>query len=173
MRRRLILAALAVLAPALSACGGDDPTEPGIDPELVAGIYTPTVLGFDPQGSLQEVNLLDGIGQEIVPFLSVATNRSFQFLFIDNQTKEVVVASGTYETLTGGIRLTFKNATDARRLLLPTTLDLSFDELAGTLSFTGDVSAPRARLFELVPEWANEPLADPVPGTLTVEFTVL
>lgn len=173
MRRRMIQAALAVILPGLAACGGDDPTEPGLDPELVAGIYTPTTLSFDPQGSLPEVNLLDGIGQEIVPFLSIATNRSFQFLFIDNQTKEVVVAGGTYETLADGIRLRFQSASDARRLLLPTELDLTFAELAGTLSFSGEVAAPRSRLFELVPDWAQEPLADPVPGTLAVEFTVL
>jgi len=173
MRRRLSRLSFLVIAAAAAACGSKSPTGPTIDTSLVAGIYTPTVLSFDPQGSLPSVNLLDAIGQEIQPYLSVGTDGRFFFLFIDNQTKVPLLADGSYKALENGIRLSFNDASQAEMLLLPKQIDLTFDQNAGTLSFSGDVQASRTRLFHLVPDWQNEPLADPVPGALTVEFTVV
>lgn len=174
MRRRLSLLGLLSLT-ALTACGDNTSTTgPTLDPSVVAGIYTPTVLSFDPQGSLPVANLLEAIGQQIQPYLSVATDGSFVFFFLDGQTMKPVSASGSYETLESGIRLKFDKTSDAEALLLlPKELDLTFDQNAGTLSFSGSVQASRARLFQLVPDWQNEPLADPVPGLLSVQFTVI
>jgi hypothetical protein len=173
MRRRLSVLGLLSLA-ALAACGSSSSTTgPTLDPTLVEGFYTPTVLSFDPQGSLPTANLLDAIGQQIQPYLFVGTDGRFIFLFIDNQTKLPTLAEGSYRALENGIRLSFNNANQAELLLLPKDLDLTFDQNAGTLSFTGSIPAPRTRLFELVPDWQSEPLTDPVPGTLTVEFTVI
>ncbi len=173
MRRRLKLPGLLALA-ALAACGSDrSTTGPTLDASLVEGFYTPTVLSFDPQGSLPPTNLLDAIGQQIQPYLFVGTDGRFMFLFIDNQTKLPALVEGSYRTIENGIRLSFNNANQAEMLLLPKDLDLTFDQNAGTLSFSGTIQAPLARLFQLVPDWQNEPLADPVPGTLTVEFTLI
>ncbi len=175
MRRSLILALALALPVTLLACGDDDgPTDPGLDPELVAGIYSPTILSFDPNGQLlQEVNLLTAVSEEVQSFLLVQPNRAFSLLFILQATNEPILANGVYETLADGIRLHFDDPTKARRLLLPAQLDLTFDQLAGTLAFAGEIDAPLSRILELVPEWTDEQLADPLRGLLTVEFTSL
>ncbi|MEJ2218220.1 MAG: hypothetical protein P8099_16550 [Gemmatimonadota bacterium] len=179
MRRRLtrlgvLSVAVAALAAAATACGSRSTTTgPTLDPTLVEGFYTPTVLSFDPQGSLPVANLLDAIGQEVEPYLFIGTDRRFRFLFVDKQTGLPTLAEGSFRMLEDGIRLSFNKASDAAILLLPQNLDLTFDQTAGTLSFSGSIQVPRSRLFELVPDWQNEPLTDPVPGTLTVEFTVI
>lgn len=173
MQRRLSLLGLLFLA-ALTACGSNKSTTgPTLDPALVEGLYAPTALSFDPQGSLPVVSLLDSISQQIQPELWVGTKGGFEFLFFNSQSRLPDVANGTYSMLENGVRLNFQNLSDAEKLLLPQQLDLTFDQNAGTLSFNGTIQAPRTRLFQLVPEWQNEPLTDPVPGTLVVEFTLI
>lgn len=174
--RRCLSQGLAFLALAvvLAACGDRaTSTGPTLDPTLVEGFYTPTVLSFDPQGSLPVANLLDAIGQEVQPYLFIGTDGRFTFLFVDQQTGRPALVEGSFKMLEDGIRLSFDNTSDAATLLLPQNLDLTFDQNAGTLSFSGSIQAPRSRLFQLVPDWQNEPLTDPVPGTLTVEFTAI
>lgn len=177
MRLRLTLASLVLPALVLGGCSGDNgPTDVGLDPELVAGIYVPTTLSFDPNGQLlDEVNLLDAVATEVQSTLFIQPNRAFNLLVILEATSEPILASGTFETLADGIRLSFdaEDRAKAQRLLLPTQLDLSYNQAAGTLSFTGEIDAPLSRLLELVPAWADEQLADPLRGVLSVEFTKL
>jgi hypothetical protein len=173
MQRRLTFLGLLAVA-ALAACGGSTSTTgPTLDPTLVEGLYEPTALSFDPQGYLPAVSLLDSISQQIQPQMSVGNDGRFAFLFFNSQSRLPQLAHGSYRMLEDGIRLDFDQASDAETLLLPQQLDLTFDQNAGTLSFTGSIQTPRARLFQLVPDWQNEPLTDPVPGVLTVEFTMV
>ena len=56
-------------------------------------------------------------------------------------------------------------------LLLPRTLAYLFDDASETLYFVGSISADTTKLFALVPEWSEEPVTNPLPGVLEVEFT--
>ena len=92
-------------------------------------------------------------------------------MFRDPATGFVTIASATYQLRGFGIEVTFDRATDAARILLPRRVNLTLDAAASTLQFSGEATVPLARLQQLVPEWADLPLADPVPGVLTVAFT--
>lgn len=163
-------AALATLA-LLPACG-DDPTEPTVVPcgEAEAGVYEPTTLTFDVNGNLPERDILDRIDPTLRPELIVDLVGGFQLAFRDPGTGRFTTAEGDCTRVADGVRLEFDDATDAQRLLLPSTLPLDHDADAGTLSFQGSVAVSRARLQALVPEFKDEPLSDPVPGDLAVLF---
>lgn len=166
-------AALALIgALAAAACGKDkSPTEPGIDRDLVVGVYEITTLTFDPVGSLPEKDIAERLDPTVRPQFVVARDRSFQIAFIDPVTNRIETVEGEYTTLRGGIRLDFDSEQDARFLLLPRRLDLDFSQEVGTLSFSGEINVPLQRLRELVPEFSDEQLPNPVRGALAVVFT--
>jgi hypothetical protein len=166
---RKTLGALAFLV-ALAGCGGDaaGPSRPEI-----AGTYRLTDLRFDPQGVLPEVELLTRLGGAEVPRLVLAPDGQAQLIFEDPATGLIRTADGVYSTPQAGARIDFGPGTSHRAILLSRRMTFTYSQAAGTLSFTG--AAPdgvdRARLLQLVPEWQNEQLLDPVPGELTVTFT--
>jgi hypothetical protein len=161
------IVALLIGAGLLGACGGD-PASPA-RPD-VAGTYALTELRFDPQGALPEVDLRARLDVRDV-VLVLAPGGAAELRWIDPATGLSGIVRGVYSTPTGGVRIHF----DTRPVLLVLSMRMTLDEdpVAGTLWFDG--SAPdgvdRGRLAELVPEWSDEPLVDPVPGRLVVEFT--
>lgn len=172
MRWRIIPALMLTAVIATTGCSDDkDPFEPGQDVEHVAGVYDIRTLTFDPNGSLEEKDIAARLDPNIPPQLVIGLDRTFQIAFIDPVTRRIDTVEGTLQVLTGGVRLNFATLDGAQRILLPRRLDLELDQEAGTLSFTGDVDVSLARLIELVPEFEEEQLRDPVRGTLTVKFT--
>lgn len=160
------------LALALPACGDDDPSGPGGSLEAVAGIYDPTELTFDPQGSPEAGDILARI-QATQPQLVISHTGGFQFAFLDPVTGFIRTPGGIAEPTADGVRLVFTNQTDADLLLLPRTLVLAHDPVEGTLTFSGAVTVPRTRLLDLFPEqYAEEAFQDPTPGTLIATFEV-
>ena len=156
----------------LAGCGEDEITEPPrLDVSVVAGLYSLTQLSFDPQGSLPAADLLPALNT--VPTLNLTTSLQAQILVQDPVTSLVFTINGTFQTTEDGIRLQFPEGSGNATLLLPSPLNLTFDEQAKTLTFSGAVQGgiPRDRLIELVPALAEEQLLDPVPGTLVVQFT--
>jgi hypothetical protein len=166
MRKTVILLALA----ALTACGGD-PSTPS-RPEL-AGEYELTVLTFDPQGVLPAVDILPRLGGASVPRLILAPAGEAQLVFIDPATGLINTSNGVYSTPDVGARFDFGTGSAFRVVLLSRRMTFAYDEAAGTLTFddTSPDGVQRARLVQLVPEWADEQLLDPVPGVLTIVFT--
>ncbi|MFW6040171.1 MAG: hypothetical protein ACOC9N_03755 [Gemmatimonadota bacterium] len=163
----------AVLVGALAAACGDDPTEPAATCDgTAAGVYDPTTLAFDVNGNLPERDILARIDPALVPRLVVDRVGGFQLVFLDPETGGATLADGVCRTIEDGIELTFDDPASAQRILLPSRLPLEYDADAGILSFQGAVSVSRERLRALVPEFAGEPLSDPVPGRLTVIFTI-
>lgn len=167
------LAVLTTAFLAAAACGDDDDglLEPRLEREAVAGVYDISTLTFDPLGSLPVKDIATKLDPSIRPRLVVALDGTFQFAFIDPSTRRFVTVDGSYETLSDGILLSFGSTTDSQRLLLPQRLELTYTEAAGTLSFAGESDAFLARLIELVPEFEDEQLRDPVRGELRVTFT--
>lgn len=167
MRPHRTTPAIALAALMLAGCGdasGPSRTE-------VAGTYLLTALTFDPQGTLPAVDILARLDGE-APRLVLAPAGEAQLVFEDPATGLITTTNGTYSTPQGAVRIDFGSNTAFRNVLL--SRRMTFDETtAGTLVF--DALAPdgvdRARLIELVPEFANEQLLDPVPGQLTVVFT--
>lgn len=162
---------------ALVACGGDDdPAAPDTLPrETVAGIYTLTELSFDPQGSLEEKDLLPRLDPGFLPELVVArTSNTFQLAFRNPTSGTIQTVDGLLTLLESGVRLDFPVAdTIASKLLFPGRMTFVYEEEPEPqLVFDQGVSVPLARLRELVPEFADEPLASPVPGRLQVTFTL-
>ena len=167
--RRAVLPIL-VVALGIVACG-DDPAAPTIGRDEVAGTYVLTTLSFDPQGSLPDTDIRSRLETTQIPRLTVSgASDAFQLVF-NNPDGTLQVVSGTYRLRQEGIRLSFQNETDAQRILLPRNAELTFNAASGTLSFTADTSVRLSRLRQLVPEFQNEPLSDPVPGRLRVVFT--
>lgn len=154
----------------LAGCGGD-PSGPS-RPEL-AGSYRLTVLTFDPQGMLPQVDLLARLGGADVPRLVLAPTGEAQLIFEDPATGLIRTANGVYSTPQVGARIDFGTGTEYRAVFLSRRMTFAYADAAGTLAF--DEAAPdgvdRARLVALVEEWAGEQLLDPVPGQLTVVFT--
>lgn len=152
----------------LLACGGD---ASGPSREEVAGSYLLTTLTFDPQGSLPAVDVLARITGG-VPRLVLAPGGESQLVFEDPATGLITTTNGAYSTPEGSVRIAFDQGSALNALLL--SRRMTFRENAdGTLTF--DAASPdgvsRQRLVQLVPEFANEQLLDPVPGQLTVTFT--
>jgi len=170
MRWRVAL--LAVMMAAIAACG-DSTAEPTVSRSDVAGTYDLTVLKFDPAGAeLQERSLLPLLPPADRPEFNVSPlGNTAQLVFRDPATNFVTIAGATYRLREFGIEVTFDNATDAARILLPRRVNLSLDATTSTLQYSGEASVPLARLQQLVREWADLPLTDPVPGVLTVAFT--
>ena len=136
-----------------------------------AGTYMMTTLTFDVQGVLPAVDVLARL-DGAVPRLVLAPAGQAQLVFEDPVTGLITTANGAYSTPDDGVRVDFGSGTAFRNVLL--SRRMTFDATtAGTLTF--DASAPdgvgRDRLIELVPEFADEQLLDPVPGQLTIVFT--
>lgn len=171
MRWRTAFALLFTLVVATACSDDDGPFEPGIDRDLVVGIYDITTLTFDPNGSLPEEDIAERLDPAIRPQLVIARDRSFQIAFIDPVTSRIETVEGEYSTLRDGIRMEFDSDEGARLLILPRRLELDFHEELGTLSFAGAVDVPLNRLRELVPEYQGEQLPNQVRGALEVVFT--
>lgn len=169
MKNVLALLLLAVLP---SACDDDDgPVAPDLD---VRGNYALAELSFDPQGSLPAVDLLARIPSTI-PRLVLATNERAQLVYEDLSTGLVTTAAASYAITTAGdVRVTFDEGSLHRGSFLSRTMTFTFGEQPRTLTFAG--ASPDGidlqRLLRLVPEWKEEQLFDPVPGTLRVVYRV-
>jgi hypothetical protein len=74
-----------------------------------------------------------------------------------------------FNTLLDGARVRFDDPGAPGELPLPRTVDLRLTG-DGVLVYSDNVNLPLARLRELVPEFADEPFIDPVPGFLRVIF---
>ena len=171
-RRAVTLTALtAVTVVVAAACGDDSPTEPTLTRAEVSGTYDLAVLSFDPQGSLPEVDVRERLVLEN-PTLQLTSSGVAQLSYRDPQTNLLVTANGTYTTTTESVRVDFGEGTEHRTLLLSRQMTFDFQSAGQTtLQFTSDdATVPRARLVELAPEFADEQLFDPVPGTLEVTF---
>jgi hypothetical protein len=159
-------AVLLIATALLGACGGDpaSPTRPE-----VAGTYALTELRFDPQGILPDVDLRARLDLTDV-VLVLAPGGEVELRWIDPATGLSGMARGIYSTPVGGARIHF----DSRPVLLALSSRMTFDHDSGAGTLLFDAPAPdgvdRQRLRQLVPEWSDEPLVDPVPGHLVVRF---
>lgn len=162
--RFLLVAAL------LGACDGDDPEAPDLD---VRGNYTLTELSFDPMGSLPTIDLRARTTATIPRLVLVSGGRG-QLIFEQPASGLITTAEATYSITTDDdVRIDFgENASLQRSVFLSRRMTFSYDGVARALQFAG--SSPdgvdRQRLLALVPEWTQEQLFDPVPGTLRVEY---
>lgn len=166
-----VLALLLVTALPIACDDDDGPVAPNLD---VRGNYALAELSFDPQGSLPAVDLLARI-QTTVPRLVLATNRRAQLVYEDLSTGLVTTADASYEiTIAGDVRVTFEQGSLYRGSFLSRVMTFTFTEQPRTLTFNG--TSPDGidldRLLRLVPEWREEQLFDPVPGTLRVVYRV-
>jgi hypothetical protein len=169
---RLLQTRSALLGILLVIACGDDPVEPGIPFADVAGTYTLSVLAFDPQGVLPEVDLLARIPAANRPSLSLTTAGLSQLVFLDPTTGLTRTVNGTFSTSPTHVRLDFGSSQDYRAFALSRRMDFEQVTATGNLVFTGSSpdGASRTQLLLLVPEWQNEQLLDPVPGSLRVTF---
>ena len=166
--------ALALFVPLVLACGDD--SDPVGAPDLdVRGNYQMTELSFDPQGTLPGVDLRARI-TGTVPRLVLANAGRAQLVYEDPTTGLVTTVEATYEvTRTGDVRLTFPTSTSLQSgIFLSRVMTFGYDEEQRALTFEG--SSPdgvsRQQLLALVPEWSQEQLFDPVPGSLRVAYRV-
>lgn len=163
-----------LLAAAL-LCGCDDdsdPTAPDLD---VSGNYSLATLTFDPQGSLPAVDLRARI-TGTVPRLVLVNDGRAQLVFEDPSTGLVTTAGASYSiTSSGDVSVTFDAASSMYRgTFLSRRMTFAYDSVQRALTFAG--ASPdgidRQRLVSAVPEWSQEQLFDPVPGTLQVIYRV-
>lgn len=174
---RPIALSLAVVAAVLTAaCGGSDRPDPmGPEETDVAGHYTLIALAFDPQGSLPEVDLLARMTGP-APTLVLANDGRAQLVYRDPETNLVELAEAQFVIMRdGNIQFTFDEETPLHnQTLLSPAMRFTFSESPKTLAF--DTNAPggidRTTLLQLVPEWEEEQLFDPVPGHLRVTYRV-
>jgi hypothetical protein len=161
----LILAGTALLW----GCGGD-PSGPS-RAEL-AGTYVLTDLRFDPQGVLPEIDLAARLEVNDVQ-LVLAPDGQAQLRYTDPATSLLTTVGATYSTPVAGARVHFDQGPGLRAVLLSSRMTFDFTPSPGTLLFDGASpdGVDRQRLLELVPEWSEEQLFNPVPGRLVVEFT--
>jgi hypothetical protein len=164
------LAAVFVLLGAVVACE-DSATEPMLEVGAVSGLYTMTVLRFDPDGSLQEQNLLPPTTNAAQ--LNLTAQEQAQIVWVNPATSLVVTVPGTYATTTTGVRVQFESGSPHAQLLLSKEMTFTYSADAGVLTFDGPApdGVNRARLVELAPSLAGEQLLDPTPGRLRVTFT--
>jgi hypothetical protein len=161
----LVLAALLAVA-----CGSDasGPSRPGM-----SGTYVLTTLTFDPQGVLPEVDLRAQLGAAVLPRLILAPGGEAQLVFEDPTTGLISTVNGSYSTPQAGVRVDFGTNTAYRDVFL--SRRMTFTAASETSPLTFDGTAPdgvdRQRLVQLVPDFADEQLLDPVPGRLVVVFS--
>ena len=164
---RLLLAAAL-----LGACEGNDPIVPDLD---VRGTYTLMELSFDPQGSLPNVDLLVRLTTSI-PRLVMANNGRAQLVFEDPTTGLVTTADATYAiTRAGDVTVDFGESSSLQRAtFLSKRMTFDYDEAGRSLTFAGTSpdGVDRQRLLAVVPEWSDEQLFNPVPGTLRAVYRV-
>lgn len=163
--RMRVFRVVMVAIPLLS-CGGD---AAGPSRSEVAGSYQLTALTFDPQGSLPGVDALERLGASAR--LVLAPGGEAQLVFEDPETGLITTANGTYSTPQSAVRIDFGTNTASQLVLL--SRRMTFGAAGATLRFDGASpdGVARERLVQLVPEYADEQLLDPVPGLLVVEFT--
>ncbi len=170
--QRFAVAAAVAAVMGTAGCGGDEPAGPVLDIALVTGTYNMTTLAFDPQGSLPEVDALAGLGTQ--PQLILSPTGSAQIVYQDPSTNLFTTITATFRTTADGARITFASNTPYATLLLSRQMDFVL-ETTGTKRLTFNAVAPdgvnRARLVQLAPQFEDEPLLNPVPGTLRVTFT--
>ena len=159
-------------AAVVCGCDGDsDPTAPDID---VRGNYSLTELAFDPQGSLPAMDLLARIAETTIPRLVLATSGRAQLVAEDPSTGLITTADASYAVLDSThVRVTFAEASTSHEVsFLSRRMTFTYDPATRTLTFAA--ASPdgitRSRLLQAVPEWQQEQLLDPVPGTLHVTF---
>lgn len=157
----------------LSACdSASDPATPQLD---VRGSYSLTSLTFDPQGTLPAVDLRARITGSI-PRLVLVNDGRAQLIYEDQSTGLVTTADASYSiTRTGAVTISFdEGSTMYRGSFLSRRMTFTYDAAQRSLTFAG--ASPdgidRQRLVAIVPEWADEQLFDPVPGTLQVVYRV-
>ena len=170
-RRALGPSAVAILlVGAVTACE-DAPTEPTLEVEAVSGIYSMTLLRFDPDGSLPENNLLPPTVNAAQ--LNLTSAGQAQVVWRNPATGLVVTVSGTYQTTTSGVRIQFADSSPHGQLLLSKEMSFTYSGDAGVLTFDGPSpdGVNRSRLLELAPTLAGEQLLDPTPGRLRISFT--
>jgi hypothetical protein len=159
----------------VAACSdSSDPTQ--VVQVDVRGTYDLSTLNFDPQGVLPSVDLKSRI-TTTVPRLNLATNNQAQLVFTDSATGLVTVSNATYAVNNAGnqVTLDFGTAnTTYTQSFLSRKMTFGYNETTHQLTFSAASpdGVSRARLIQLVPEWKDEQLLDPVPGTLTVVFHV-
>lgn len=160
--------ATVLVAAVMAGCGGD-PAGPSRGE--VAGTYALSALVFDPQGVLPAVDVMERLAGQ-PPRLVLAPGGEAQLVFEDPATGLITTSNGNYSTPAAAVRIDFGPGTAYRTILLSRRMTFT-DDGEGTLTF--DAAAPdgvdRQRLIQLVPEFQDEQLLDPVPGQLTVVFT--
>ncbi len=163
---------LLLAAALLGACEGNDPIVPDLD---VRGTYTLMELSFDPQGSLPNVDLLVRLATSI-PRLVMANNGRAQLVFEDPATGLVTTAAATYAiTRSGEVTVDFGESSSLQRAtFLSKRMTFDYDEAGRSLTFAGTSpdGVDRQRLLAVVPEWSDEQLFNPVPGTLRAVYRV-
>lgn len=169
--KKLLLSLSAVLV--FAACSDSSDPVQVVDVD-VRGNYDLTALKFDPQGVLPEVDLKSRITSTI-PKLNLATNNQAQLVFTDPNTGLITVSNATYTVNNAGnqISLDFGTAnTSYTQTFLSRKMTFGYNQTTHALTFStaSPDGVTRARLIQLVPEWKDEQLLDPVPGTLTVVF---
>jgi hypothetical protein len=165
---RLVFASF--LLTAAAACE-DATTEPTLEIEDVGGLYTMTVLRFDPDGSLPENNLLAPTVN--AARLNLTAAERAQIVWVNPSTSLTVTVAGTYSTTTNGVRVQFEEGSPYGELLLSREMSFTYSPEVGVLTFEGPApdGVSRTRLRELVPSLAGEQLLDPTPGRLRISFT--
>ncbi len=153
-----------------AGCGDDGSGVTGLDIADLVGTYSLTKLSFDPQGSLPEADVLAALGT--VPELIVTANNQAQIVYRDPISGLFKTVSASTKARTTTLRLSFGGSSGYSDLLLPRTLELSFSEASGVLSFDDESpdGARREQLVRLIPAWETEQLLDPAPGRLRVTF---
>lgn len=173
--RVVALAGLLLVAIGAGACGDDeDLTEPTtLDLEVVEGLYEVQTITFDPQGSAPAADVLLALQEGgISPELNVGRTGSFQLVYRDPISGDIIPVNGTVEATENGIDLVFASQSDADQFLFPQRLPLTYDEVEETLSSSGSADVSRVRLQELFPElYGDEPwTSQTIPGFLTAGF---
>lgn len=166
------LAVVAAMIGVASGCGESN-VEPNIPRDEVAGSYRLAALTFDPQGSLPAVDAAARLAalDKPDPALTLLEDGRLQLLFEDPASRLLHLVEGTFRTTPEGIVTDLGSANGYRALLLPR--QAVYARVPGdTLVFDGLApdGVSREALFALVPEWDQEPLVDPVPGTLKIVF---
>jgi hypothetical protein len=152
-------------------CDRGGPIEPNLTRAEVAGSYRVVELAFDPQGNLPEADIRARLASRGKPDPSLALIESgaVQLLFEDPGSTLLRLVEGTYLTTPTGVTIDFGPTGAIRFLLLPR--NAAYERaLDGSLSVQHTGTVSRASLITLVPDWAAEPLLDPMPGTIRVTF---